>query len=187
MIVAVSAKIKDRRVDGILKGMGLNSSDCEIFYSPIAGFLFYFLILIAFVIPIFFLTPVVIFNYPYHFLIYATAKYLILAYMNNSYVIYHKQLIVINPNFPFRSVKIYEIDQIEKIVINNRLSFFTWVFLIFCPNYIEVHSNRKTQRFYSIYLEEDYFDENITEKTLDDFNSALNKMHVPTDFHLNKN
>jgi hypothetical protein len=181
----VSAKIKDRRIDKYLEKKGYNLAECEMFYSPITGFLFYLLILIAFTIPWCVFFPLLILKYPYYFLIYFTVQYLALAYLNNSYIITQQKLIVINPNFPFQKMKVYEFGEIENIKIDNSwLTLLTWIFLIFCSNYIEVHTTNKVHRFYSIFLNVDCCDENITEKTLDDFNDNLAKHNIATEFNL---
>jgi hypothetical protein len=185
MITGVSAKIKDKRISKYLEKKGYNLAECEIFYSPITGFLFYLVILIAFTIPLWFYFPLLISKYPYFFLIYFIVQYLALAFLNNSYVISQHKLIVINPNFPFKKVKVYEFAEIDKIKIDDSgLALITWVLLIFYCNYIEIYTADKTQRFYSIFLEVDYFDENITEKTLDDFNTTLCKHNIVTEFNL---
>lgn len=185
MIVGISAKLKDRRIDRRLEKIGFNLVDCEIFYSPITVFIWYLLILIAFTAPICFFIPMVIWNYSLFFLIYFLIQYIMLAYLNNSYAIVHEKLIVINPNLPFRRMKVYELKKIEKIVIDRlKTSFLTWVFLIYDCNFVEIIMNGKRQRFYSIYLQIDCYDENITEKTLDNFNSSLKKQNIAIDFNL---
>ena len=91
----------------------------------------------------------------------------------------------INPNFPFKKITIYDFAEIEKIKIDDsKLKVISWVLLIFSSNYIEISTNENTERFYSIFLQPDAFDENLTEKTLDDFNAVLCGKHILTEFNL---
>jgi hypothetical protein len=189
MLIGFSDEIKDRRIDKYLDKKGYNLAECEIFYSPISiylFYLFYLLLLILSVLPMGFYFLKYIFKYPYYFLIYFIVQYLVLAYLNNSYVITQQKLIVINPNFPFQKMKVYEFGEIDKIKIDNSglALLISWIFLIFCSNYIEVYSTNKVRRFYSIFLEVDCFDENLTEKTLDDFANTLSKNSISLKFNL---
>ena len=189
MLIGFSDEIKDRRVDKYLDKKGYNLAECEIFYSPISiylFYLFYLLLLTLSAIPIELYFKIYNFKHPYCFLIYFIVQYLVLAYLNNSYVIAQQKLIVINPNFPFQKMKVYEFGEIDKIKIDNSWPVFliTWIFLIFSSNYIEVYSRNKVRRFYSIFLAVDSFDENLTEKTLDDFSNALSKNGIKVKFNL---
>ncbi len=185
MILGVSAKIKDRRIDKCLETTGYNPGECDIYYSPIIGYYFYVGISIFFIIPLWFILKILILKYLYFFIIYYALQYLVLAYINNSYAIYQNKLIAINPNFPFKKMTVFELTEIDKIKIgNSRLGFTTWILLILSSNYIEIYTTDKTQRFYSVLLEVDCFDENITEKTIDNFNTALCKHNIVTEFNL---
>ena len=55
--------------------------------------------------------------------------------------------------------------------------------MLFDCHFIDVFSNNKRQRFYSIYLELDTWD-NLTEKTIEDFDYSLKKNKIVTEFNL---
>ena len=59
-----------------------------------------------------------------------------------------------------------------------------WIFLIFKSNYIEVYFNNKKGRFYCSSLQLDSFDENWTEKTIDDLQYSLLKKGIMIEFRL---
>jgi hypothetical protein len=178
MYTGFSAKTKDKRVDKILIKHGYNN--CEIFYSPIF-FLDYFVYFLVISLPI---TYQVI-NYWYYLPGYIAIGYLISAYLNNCFVITGKELLVINPNFPFDKFNRYEIENIEKIKIDkNNGIYFLLVFLIIGNNYVQINSGGKRKKYYCSGLEIDAYDENLTEKTLDDFSFALSKNNIVVEFKI---
>lgn len=185
MFLTYSAKLQDKRVDHKLETMGYSLADCEVFYSPIRGYLIYLGGLLLVIAPFCWPFYTVIADYYIRFLLYFTLVYLVLAYLNNSYALTEKQLIVINPNFPFRKVVVYDLASIQKVRIDHsKLRFILWVLLILGCNYVEIYTTNQVQRFYSIFLEVDAYDENITEKTMSSFSNALHKRAVKVDMNI---
>lgn len=100
VLTGISAKLKDKRIDRILKKHGYTLSNCEIFYSPITVWLFllpFFLLTIISTVSYFFFY--LIYLFPLYFLLYFMLGYLVVGYLNNSFVITENKLLVINPNF----------------------------------------------------------------------------------------
>lgn len=184
-MIAFSAKLKDKRVDKILEKSGQNMAECTVFYSPIVGFWAYFAIFIAVLIPFSLKIAGLILQYPRYVVLYLIVQYLALAYLNNSFVLTPKNLLVINPNFPFQHCTTYALDQVEKVTIDRSgFRWFSWILLIFTSHFTAISSRGATRRFYCMLLERDAFDENITEKNLDDFQAALTQQGVVLDFKL---
>jgi hypothetical protein len=184
MIIGFSANLTDRRIDKYLLQNNYDLAECMLFYSPISGFLFYFGLAIGFTMPFCIYLLVIVFKYLYFFGVYCIAQYLALAYLNNSFVIIAEKLVVINPNFPFKTVKVYELKQIEQVKIASERTFITWLLLIFRPNYVEIYTAKNVQRYYCLFLQEDAYDENITKKTIEDLDIALSRLEVVTEFQV---
>jgi hypothetical protein len=179
MLLGISAKTKDRRVNKIAKRLGYNNY--EVFYSPIGNWLFFigYLMILALPVVIFFLT------YWYWLLIYLALGCLFSAYLNNSFIIAEKELVVINPNFPFRRIRSFKIDRISKIKIDeNKFLKILSIFMITENNYIQIYSEEKKYKFYCSGLNIDAFDENFTEKTLNDFAYVLRDKEIIVEFEV---
>jgi hypothetical protein len=184
-ITGLSAKTKDRRVDNILKKRGYDVAGCEIFYSPINIWLFFLGILFLVAIPFSWYLIRLAYMLPLYALLYFLVSYLIVAFLNNSFVLTATQLLIINPNFLFRKVISYDLKQISKIKIDSsKWLWLTVIFAHFGKNYVEIASENKTQRFYCTMLEVDAYDENLTEKTMDDFQASLLKHNLSVEFNL---
>jgi hypothetical protein len=172
-LTGVSLKLDDKRVDKKLEKEGYEQSN--IFYSPIKSWLFgiSLIALQSLVLHggIFYL----LYIFPFYTTFYLLCAYLIAAYMNNSFAIHGNKLLVVNRNFPFYKFKVYEFEDINTLRINNSLILrLPLLFVgIFGSNYVEIRTNEKTERFYCIGLDIDCYDENWTEKNLDDFHYAL--------------
>lgn len=183
-VFGISAKLKDKRVDRLLRQAGYEPEKCEIFYSPAKGiyfFLFWLAIFLIIQIGFIFL----FWRYRVYLLIYAVLTFLFAESLNNSFVLTEGQLVVIRPGFLFKRVKVYDLAAITKIKID--YSPMLWALVLFIGpsrNYVEVITENRTKRFYCISLEIDAFDENMTEKTIDNFHAALVKREVNVEFNL---
>ncbi len=165
-------------MDKILLENGYLIKQCEVFYSPIRVGVFYFLMLLTIAIPysFFFLTK---YTYLPYCLIYGVLGYLFYGYSNNSFVITENQLLVINPNYPFKKICIYNFEQIQNVEIGNE-NFWALgiVFLSFENNFIKISTKDYTKKYSCLGLELNSFDENVTEKDFDDFHHSLKKIPV---------
>ena len=111
--------------------------------------------------------------------------YLVVAYLNNSFVITENKILVVNPNFPFRRFIRYDLGQIQKVKIDS--SKRLWITMVFAHsgnNYIEITAAHKANKFYCSYLNVDAFDENFTENTMDDLYASLKQNNIITEFNL---
>lgn len=177
MFIGSNARYKDKRVDKILDGLGYDSY--EIFYSPLVvsvTYLFMFLATGGYLI--FFLLGQWLFILVLSVSIYACIFYLVAAYSNNSFAITSDKLIIVNPNFPFRKHVIIPLEVISSIYIGEHTTIWRSVILLFTNNYVDVRVGNNTTRYYCIGLEADAFDENLTEKTIEDFICELRKRNV---------
>lgn len=171
--------IKDKRVDKMLSAHNL--IDVDIFYSSISIWLLSVIIICSIAHwLIFYLAyskyyPVII--------IYFALGYFISAYLNNSFALTQDSLIVINPNFPFKNIKIYPLTNISTITIDKTNWIWHFIFCVFGSNYIKIQTKEKSKKYFCVGLELDSFDENWTEKTLDTFYHKLEEKGVPTIFN----
>lgn len=185
-LTGVSAKTKDRRVDRVLEKLGYEATACEIFYSPVMVWVTYLMLFFMALLPVSLCLLALLYRFPVYGGLYFLLGYLMAAYLNNSVVLTQDKLIIINPNFPFRRSVIYDLAELRDVKIDQ--SKWLWsTFFIFAhsgSNYVEISTDDKTRRFYCTCLQVDAFDENLTEKTMDDLHFALEKRNVPTEFNL---
>ncbi len=183
-MIAFFPKFKDRRVDKTIQLHGYVTAESELFYSPI---LLSFFFLPVFALLLFPITVALVSNYPIYCAIYLIISYLQAAYLNNSFVISGKKLLVVNNNSPFRRCVAYDLKQVKIIKIDrSRFLRITWFFAQFGYNYVEVITENQVARYYCVGLEQDAYDENFTEKTMDDFHAALKQNNVATAFNLDQ-
>jgi hypothetical protein len=175
-MTGVSLKLDDKRVDKKLEKEGYHQS--TIFYSPIQTWVLFIVMLSATSIPanggVFYL----LFVFPIYTTIYFLVSYLFAAYLNNSFIITKdkKELLVINRNFPFYKFKTYQSADIETIRIDKAFFPFLSPLIFFCivfTHYVEIQTSTGKHRFYCVGLDTDCYDENWTERTLDDLPYAL--------------
>jgi hypothetical protein len=185
-ITGFALKLKIKKVDRILLKKGYSLEECEIYYSPITLWVVFIFMMLLILIP-FLLSNFLNFVHPFliYILSYFLLCYFLMRYLNNTPVLVKNQLIIINPYFPFQSFKIYQFEEIQKVKIDKLSYFFpSWLFLLFSINYMEVYVKNQKKRFYCSYLEVDAYDENWTEKTIDDFKYSLLKKGVMIEFGL---
>ncbi|WP_028979860.1 hypothetical protein [Sporocytophaga myxococcoides] len=178
-LIGFSAKIRDKRVDKIAAKHGYKNY--EVFYSPLSIWLFFTLYLLVLSLPV----TLSFLEYWFYLPGYLVLGYLISAYRNNSFILTEDVLVVINPNFPFRNFHCYKIESIQKVKIDTgKWSDFLIVFIQFGHNYIQINSEGKRRTYYCNGLDIDAYDENFTEKTLDDFSHRLSKKNILVDFNI---
>jgi len=188
MLYGFSMNLKDRRVDKILRNK--ESQKNQIFYSPILTWVIFWFILFCIAIPIVFFSWQLIWHYlGYYFFIilgvYFGIGYLIASKLNNSFVLDEENLIIVNPNFPWNKVQYFKFNDILKIEFKeNKQYFLAIIFGIVERNYIEIFTKKGEFQFYCSGLSIDCFDENWTEKTLDDFKLELQKIGVKIEWYL---
>jgi hypothetical protein len=172
--------IKDKRVDRMLIKRHFDNPD--IYYSPV----------LIWVLCLFMLLPVTgwfVFQlaflkyYPF-LLTYFAIGYLINSYLNNSFAITENQLHIINPNFPFRRFKSYSISDIKQITFDETKRKWHYAFVIFSSNYIDIQTDKGSEKYFCVGLGLDGFDENWTEKTIETFNYKLKEKGIVTVFNL---
>lgn len=192
-MIGFSAEYKDRRVDNLLGKRGY--SPAKIFYSPIKvwiiGSFIILLMILSFLIPVApKLLPFINTFKELIFclvLVYGIISYMVAASLNNSFIVQEEKFIVVNPNFPFKKVRIYPIQDIQQI----KMSGAPWMSLaiLFGPlgnNYIEVECSLGKTKYYCAGLDLDCFDENLTKLTLDDLHSELGKENIPVVFQFDE-
>lgn len=180
-----SMRLRDKRVDKILGKAGY--SNAEIFYSPIKSTLVWISMLLLIGMPLVIGLFIKIFSGAFlgGAFLYILISYLLNAFLNNSFALSDDALIVINPNFPFRQLTVIPIDQVEKIEIDK--AGWMWLFLAFAVtgnNYLSVHTSRGGNVYFCVALEMDAYDENWTEKTIDDLHQCLKGKGIPVQFNL---
>lgn len=182
MLIGVSFKTTDKRVDKVLAKNGL--ANAEVYYSPIKTAIYLLLLLLSSggAILLFELTtlwPICV------LIIFLTlVSYPIQAYSNNSAALTPDKLIIINPNFPFKKFIVFSRDEIIKIEIGeNTFNWRKWLAFV-GGNFIEVTTKKDKLRFYCAYLELDAYDENWTEKTIDDLHASLKNKNFPVEFNI---
>lgn len=194
MLSGVSFKFKDKRIDKFLTDN--NYSNYQIYYSPIKSWVFglSFILLTTLPFSIFFYFDILRLLTTNIFLCIALVSflsigYLINSYYNNSFVVLEHQLLVINRNFPFFRFKTYDFKDLKEIEINKGKSIFmnliSWFFMIFGSNYVRIKTHKNVnKKFYCINLDVDCYDENWTEKSLDDFYNNLKNRNVRVDIKI---
>ncbi|MDJ1483004.1 hypothetical protein QNI16_21055 [Cytophagaceae bacterium YF14B1] len=111
--------------------------------------------------------------------------YVICGYLNNTFVLTTDKLLVINPNFPFTKIVTYKLNQIDDIEIYHSLLLqgICWIFFQ-SGNYVTITTGGYNFRYYCGSLCGDTYDENFTEKTIDDLHYALKERNIPVQFRL---
>ncbi len=179
MYIGVSARYTDKRVDKALRKLGYN--DCEVFYSPLIVSLTYILMLLAATAGIF--SPM-LFSFGHYFVIsavlicYCCLYYLVSAYSNNSFALTAADLVIINPNFPFSKQTVIPLNTITDIRIGSHTPAWRKALLFLTGNYADIQTSKGLTRYYCIGLEADAYDENLIEKTIEDFEMALRKRGI---------
>jgi len=180
MLTHISIKLKDKRVDKMLASK--NYAKAEIFCSPISTWI----LLLALLIPsaAFLFFNALVWKYWYFTVLYFIISYLINAYLNNSFALYEDKLFIINPNFPFRRFEIIKKDDVKRITIENVKRQWFFIFMAFGGYYLSIDVSDKTLKFHCAGLDLDSYDENWTEKTIDDLYFSLVKNEFPVKLNI---
>lgn len=164
--------LKDKRVDKMSAAKGITQG--KMFYSPIsmwfttAALFIGSLAMCGLIFGILFNKELLLL-----FLLYLALSFLVTSKLSHSFVITDETLIVINPNYPFRRWVVFQKKEIKKVVINHSHHGWYYLFLVMEQNYVIIETQDTTEKYYCVGLLEDTFDENYTEKTLDDLGDAL--------------
>ncbi len=180
MLIGVGFNLKEKRVDKILRAKGIN--DAEIYYSPITTWLIVWLLLLPSAWWFIYLLASTV--YGFLLIPYLIISYLLNAHHNNSFAFHGDKLIVVNPNFPFRHVSTIDLMDIKLVTIDNKKRKWLLAFVLVGENYLLIETKDSVQKFYCSGLELDGFDENWTEKTIEDLDTILKKKGIPTNFKL---
>ncbi len=180
MFIGVGLQLKDKVVDKILAKSGFGKA--HVYYSPISAWFVMIIMLLC-------TTGGVIFyfaswKYSFLFIPYFIISYLIAAYCNTCFAIHEDKFLVINGNFPFRRLQIFERDTIKLIIMDKMKKYWFIGFAVFGNNYIIVETFKKKYKYYCFGLELDAYDENWTERTIDDLAYHLKNSNYPTRFKL---
>ena len=171
-------QFKGKGVEKLLNKKGYNNY--ELYFSPFSAWLYYLLLLSIAGFPL----TSYLFIYWDFLLAYFLFGFIISADLNHSFAITKNELIVINPNFPYKHITRYAWEDIKKIKID-RSKWYLLLWIIFSGgNYIEIYGKNFKKRFFCVNLQIDCYDENITEKTMDDFVSALSGRNILIEFNL---
>lgn len=169
------AELKDRRVDRMLTKAGIEHT--TIYYSPISIWIGQLVYVVALGFSI--LIGLWFFNLTLVAVIYFSIAYLFAAKLNHSVVISKSELIFVNPNFPFRSIRCFSLEEIERVTIDGTSDrFILNAFFLFNQSFLEVEVGGVTQRFYCIGIEYDNPFEGETELFLEDIYSDLKSRRV---------
>lgn len=175
-----AAGSKDRRVDKMLASGGYNTND--IYYSPISEWLaIVFFILLNICIPL-----VAFIATSYHslwVLFYVTIAYLTIAKQNNSFALFEDQLIVINPNFPFRKLTIYENRNIHTVTMDATKFGWSMLFPGSGGHYVLIETNDQIHKYHCSGLDLEPY-EDTSEKTIDELSERLQEKGVVVDFRI---
>jgi hypothetical protein len=166
--------LKDKRVDKMLNEAGIK--DAEIFHSPIFVTLRHTFFLLFFVN--------ICFQNWFVFglsILICLIDFLLMFYMNNSVVITNNFMYVINPNYPFKKIKPIEWKNIKHIQIDCEKPTWIFLLLIFSNNSIQIKMTNETKKYYCIGIEQDSFDENAVEKTMEMLEERIKEKGINCD------
>lgn len=185
----ISFELRDQFVDKLLLKKGYK--EAEIFYSPIACWFVFLLFTITFSIPLFiYVIYIILTEIPFtesliYVLIYFLLGYLLIAIFNKSFAVTKNELLIINAQFPFCKIRSYQFEEIKEVRISSSplLSKLGFIFAI-KGNFLQIKTRFSKRRYYCFFLDVDCFDENWTEKTLDDLHHKLMEKKVLVKFEL---
>ena len=180
MLIGVSLKLRDKRVDKMLASRSFG--DAEIFYSPISSWLLILVLILTSAAGLLFYLAT--WDYWYLIIPYSIISYLLNAFLNNSFALQDDKLFIINPNFPFRRFQIMKRDETKQITIDKVKGQWLMIFMATTGNFLSIKTTNKLYKFHCASLDQDAFDENWTEKTIEDFRFALDKNKFPTTYNL---
>ena len=115
---------------------------------------------------------------------YGSILYIINARLNNSFALNDDKLYIINRNFPMNVFKVIDLEKIKGVTFDEKKPNTFGLALVFTPSFIDLETEGKMERYYCVHLEQDAYDENLVEKTIDMFAHALKRRGVSVDYRL---
>jgi hypothetical protein len=187
ILTGVSFKMKDKRVDKMLSATGMSGAD--IYYAPIGCWA---LVVMLYLGMIGGLLVSILINSPGSQLLivlcvclfYLLISYLINAPRHNTIALYEDKLIAVNPNPPFRKITVFNNSEIRKIIFDQQHSRWLGCFAALSDNYLLIETGDQSIKIHCAGLETDSYDEDWTEKVLEDLNAALLKKGIHTEIRL---
>ena len=167
--------LTDKRVDKLISKKGFK--EYEVFYSPIKVWFSFWSLLFAIYFP--FILTVFYEHFSFqstliYISIYLTVTYFFVGILNRSFAITDKKFLVINSHFPLWRVQSFNFDEITDIKISSDWKLKILILLgLFNSNYVQITVNNRKYKFYCLFLNVDYHDENWTDKTLDSLKTSL--------------
>lgn len=177
-----TVKLRDKRIDKIARRLGY--TEFEVFSSPMVTWL---LVICCIALSAFPLIIDVVSNTPVRIvflllLLYVCASYFAAAYANNSFVVTEHDIVVINPNPPFRQSQKFPVKDIIGMRMDSKNQTLLSLLRVSGGNYVEIVTHAGINRFFCVCLETESFDENYTGKTMDDLYTALLQKGIKVEF-----
>lgn len=174
-------KLKDKRVDKMLAQNGVQNA--ETFYSPVQIWLYFILMIllpgIGIVIPALGLWGIGI------VLVYTCLSYLLYVQRSNSFALTEDTFYILNPSWPFGRLESCRLEDIHMITFGeDKIPWLRRIFIWSDANFLEITTHSGTLKYACAGLELDAFDENFTEKTLDDLRYRLEARSIPVTWNL---
>lgn len=182
----MSFKITDKRIDREIIKLGFIPEECEIFYSPIAAWLWPSILL---------WTMGALWTYPFVLhsrvailvvLCWFCLGYLLAARLNCSFVLTSRQMLAINPNFPFKKRIVCDFEDITGIRIAKSPSWHRvfMPFIIAGSKFVQIRTSTQVHTCYCVELGLDAMNTNFTEKPLDDLYVSLKNKGLKVEWTL---
>jgi len=170
--------LSDKRVDKLIRNSGFNPSEFKLYYSPIK-MIWVDLVLLVFVSGIIFMIYEKVIELIIYLPAYLVIIYLLGAKLNNTIAVKNEFILIVNPNFPFTKLLIYNIKDINSIEVKHSpLRFLLWGFFISTGNNINIRSMGTNKKYYCTSLELNAYDENFTKLDLDDLITHLQRLGI---------
>ena len=187
------AKFRSRQVDALFQQAGYSGND--IYYSSIKTWFIWAplsLVFVSFFAIDFFPSASAFFDFAIsHWLFllsYFVITYVFSAFVNNNFALTCRDLMIANPNFPFRRQMSIPYEDIEAVKIDRLKAPLILFFIIgsFGRNYIEIRTSAITRRFYCFNLPQYYdYGPDSGIKTIDEIAMALQHQGIAVTFNDN--
>lgn len=180
MMIGMSMELRDKRVDKIAQNLHLDHP--EIYFSPFQSWLTSLTLFFTYIqLPAFILIyqfDILKFFFWFFIIAYFIVGYIVNSYMSHSILMDSNSLYIINPNFIFMSIVHYPLCEITHIKLGETKHIWHHIFGVLGSNFIEIESHSIKRKFFCVWLEIDAYDENWTEKTMDDLYYNLQKKNI---------
>lgn len=173
-------KLRDRRVERILQAQGFQ--DAEIFHGPQKEW--WIVMAIMFVMGGFLIPAIHAFAGWYWapvLVLYLLVGSVLSGRYYYSIALTETALIFINPNRPFKRLRIISLEEVKLVVMGERQISAGRLLCLFGTGYIEVGTDTGLELFNcaGIDLHDGYGEEGFTEKTLEDLGLLLKQKGIP--------